>query len=222
MGVEVGLEECDRDGDVDAELKSESPRTSRALSGLTPPTTACTGRDLAQKLCPVISLVKVPALVDGEAIARDANIFAFRKAMPRMVSSMTFEKFQPKPIKYTMFLTVAPGDMISVDPAAIRCLQEPGSSRTESEYEHPSDSESKSESSGPSQPNPSAKTTSTKSSLTPFHLPPYTAPFIFVPHMPKFPSPPYLTARPGYDKIPTPNNADGELVRLAWDWYSKM
>jgi hypothetical protein len=48
---------------------------------------------------------------------------------------------------------LAPGDMISVDPAAIRFLQEPKSSKTES-----SDTDSKPESSDPSQSSPSTKT----------------------------------------------------------------
>lgn len=62
--------------------------------------------------------------------------------------------------------------------------------------------------------------------LTPFHLPHFSAPFLFVP--------PYLevnyptcsfiylrhpTARPGYSEIPTPYDADGEVVRFAWEWY---
>ncbi|KAG1724700.1 uncharacterized protein EDB91DRAFT_1170255 [Suillus paluster] len=96
---------------------------------------------------------------------------------------------------------LAPGDMISVDPAAIRFLQEPGSSMTDSEGEQPSDSEPKSDSLDPSQPNPSAKIASTKSSA------------IYVRHP---------TARPGYSEIPTPYDADGEVIRLAWEWYSKM
>lgn len=29
------------------------------------------------------------------------------------------------------------------------------------------------------------------------------------------------TARPGYSEIPTPWDADGEIVRLTWEWYSK-
>ena len=62
----------------------------------------------------------------------------------------------------------------------------------------------------------------------PFQLPPYAAPFIFIP--------PYLevsfatcssiyvrhpTARPGYSEIPSPYDADGEIVRFAWEWYGK-
>lgn len=67
-----------------------------------------------------------------------------------------------------------------------------------------------------------------KRGLTPFHLPPYAAPSIFVPAYiePSFAtcSAVYLrhpTARPGYSEIPTPYDADGELMRMAWEWYSK-
>jgi len=65
--------------------------------------------------------------------------------------------------------------------------------------------------------------------LTPFNLPACAAPFIFVPAYLEvsFPTcsvvyvrPP--TARPGYSEIPTPYDADGEVVRLAWEWYSKV
>ena len=64
--------------------------------------------------------------------------------------------------------------------------------------------------------------------MTPFHLPAYAAPFLFIPAYlePSFStcSVIYLrhpTARPGYSEIPTPWDADGEVVRLAWEWYSK-
>lgn len=64
---------------------------------------------------------------------------------------------------------------------------------------------------------------------TPFHLPDYATPFIFVPAYLEvsFPtcSAVYLrhpTARPGYSEIPTPYDADGEVVRLAWEWYAKV
>ena len=63
----------------------------------------------------------------------------------------------------------------------------------------------------------------------PFHLPEYATPFIFIPTYLEvsFPvcSVVYLrhpTARPGYSEIPTPYDADGEVVRLAWEWYAKV
>lgn len=65
-------------------------------------------------------------------------------------------------------------------------------------------------------------------SLTPFTLPDYAPPFIFIPAYiePSFStcSAIYVrhpTARPGYSEIPTPYDADGEVVRLAWEWYAK-
>ncbi|KAG6908448.1 hypothetical protein DXG01_004531 [Tephrocybe rancida] len=65
-----------------------------------------------------------------------------------------------------------------------------------------------------------------KYSLTPFYLPHYSSPWLFIPAYiePSFStcSAIYVrhpTARPGYSEIPTPYDADGEVVRLAWEWY---
>lgn len=65
-------------------------------------------------------------------------------------------------------------------------------------------------------------------SVTPFVLPDYAAPFIFIPAYiePSFAtcSAVYVrhpTARPGYSEIPTPYDADGEVIRLAWEWYAR-
>lgn len=95
----------------------------------------------------------------------------------------------------------------------------------------PSDAEPASSKPAPPKPSHPSKYRSRllgMTGLTPFHLPPYASPFIFVP--------PYLepyfatcsvvylrhpTARPGYSEIPTPWDADGSVVRLAWEWYSK-
>ncbi|KAI0644025.1 alpha-L RNA-binding motif-containing protein [Trametes meyenii] len=160
---------------------------------------------------------------------------------------------------------LAPGDMVSVDPKAIRFLQsrpepledveeeveesteEPAEEATTSEeapeateataeaedvseiVEEPKDGSKKSEDRKGSRysEKPSALPT-VGSDLTPFHLPPYAAPFLFIPAYlePSFStcSVIYLrhpTARPGYSEIPTPWDADGEIVRLTWEWYSK-
>jgi hypothetical protein len=65
-----------------------------------------------------------------------------------------------------------------------------------------------------------------KPPLTPFYLPPYASPWLFIPAYiePSFAtcSAVYVrhpTARPGYSEIPTPYDADGTLVRYAWEWY---
>ncbi|EJT99668.1 alpha-L RNA-binding motif-containing protein [Dacryopinax primogenitus] len=62
-----------------------------------------------------------------------------------------------------------------------------------------------------------------------FHLPPYASPFLFIPAYLEvnFPtcSAVYIrhpTARSGYSEVPTPYDADGELIRLAWEWYSRI
>ncbi|KZO90641.1 alpha-L RNA-binding motif-containing protein [Calocera viscosa TUFC12733] len=62
-----------------------------------------------------------------------------------------------------------------------------------------------------------------------FHLPPYASPFLFIPAYLEvnFPtcSTVYVrhpTARPGYSEVPTPYDADGEVIRLAWEWYSRI
>lgn len=63
----------------------------------------------------------------------------------------------------------------------------------------------------------------------PFRLPPYASPFLFIP--------PYLEVSfrvcslvylrhpacgPGFCEIPTPWDADGEVMRLAWEWYTRQ
>lgn len=113
---------------------------------------------------------------------------------------------------------LAPGDMVSVDPTEIRFLQEP---------KLPKESESEeSEESAPTKAPVSPS--KTPDGLTPFHLPPYASPFIFLPAYAEVSfqtcSAVYVrhpTARPGYSEIPTPYDADGEVVRLAWEWYAK-
>ncbi|EAU86735.2 nam9 protein [Coprinopsis cinerea okayama7 len=62
--------------------------------------------------------------------------------------------------------------------------------------------------------------------LTPFYLPHYASPWLFIPAYiePSFStcSAIYVrhpTARPGYSEIPTPYDADGALIRYAWEWY---
>ncbi|KAF8066777.1 nam9 protein [Lyophyllum atratum] len=62
--------------------------------------------------------------------------------------------------------------------------------------------------------------------ITPFYLPHFASPWLFIPAYiePCFTtcSAIYVrhpTARPGYSEIPTPYDADGEVVRFAWEWY---
>ena len=108
--------------------------------------------------------------------------------------------------------------MISVDPAEIRFLQEP----------KPPKASETDESDDAAPPKAQATLSKTPDGLTPFYLPPYASPFIFLPAYAEVSfqtcSAAYVrhpTARPGYSEIPTPYDADGEIVRLAWEWYAK-
>lgn len=136
--------------------------------------------------------------------------------------------------------------MVTVDPKAIRFLQESvtpknveESLETESAAAEPSETvkeateaaeteapgeEKTAEVTGAS----SSRRSSKKSDLTPFYPPPYSAPFMFIPAYLEVSflacSAIYLrhpTARPNYSEIPTPYDADGEVIRLAWEWYSR-
>ncbi|TCD63161.1 mitochondrial 37S ribosomal protein nam9 [Steccherinum ochraceum] len=114
---------------------------------------------------------------------------------------------------------LAPGDMVTVDPKAIRFLQEQALPEEETE-ETSNDAETSAEGSSSSQPKPTPRRPARKSNsgLTPFNPPPYSAPFMFVPAYLEVSFPAcsaiYLrhpTARPGYSEIPTPFDADGEV-----------
>jgi hypothetical protein len=61
-----------------------------------------------------------------------------------------------------------------------------------------------------------------------FTLPPYAAPHLFIPAYlePNFKTCACVyvrhpTARPGYSEVPSPYDADGEVMSLAWEWFKK-
>jgi len=115
---------------------------------------------------------------------------------------------------------LAPGDMVTVDPKAIRFLQP---KPTETDPDEGDQTEGHSDDVIAKDPSGS------ESGPQPFVPPDYSTPFIFIPAYLEvsFPSCSaiYLrhpTARPGYSEIPTPYDADGEVVRLAWEWYAKV
>lgn len=132
---------------------------------------------------------------------------------------------------------LAPGDMVTVDPKAIRFLQAAPPPKTPESPEAESEAstsdlateESLEEEDERPKQTVSTKDRDKKAHLTPFNLPPYASPFIFIPAYlePSFStcSVIYLrhpTARPGYSEIPTPYDADGEVVRFTWEWYSRV
>jgi ribosomal protein L12E/L44/L45/RPP1/RPP2 len=64
--------------------------------------------------------------------------------------------------------------------------------------------------------------------LTRFYLPEFASPWLFIPAYIEVSfatcSAVYVrhpTARPGYSEIPTPYDADGDVIRFAWEWYAK-
>lgn len=125
--------------------------------------------------------------------------------------------------------------MVSVNPKVIPFLQ-PKTTSTEISSEELAVEELENEPSDsveepvPVESSQAQDTSSVKDkSLSPFNLPAYASPFIFVPAYLEVSfatcSVVYVrhpTARPGYSEIPTPYDADGEVVRLAWEWYSKV
>jgi hypothetical protein len=124
--------------------------------------------------------------------------------------------------------------MVSVDPKFISFLC-PKTPSAEVSSEELSAEELKNERSAPAEgselegPSHSHSGSAKDKGLTPFNLPAYASPFIFIPAYLEVSfatcSVVYVrhpTARPGYSEIPTPYDADGEIVRLAWEWYSKV
>ena len=126
--------------------------------------------------------------------------------------------------------------MISVDPKAIRFLQ----AKAKPKAKPVSESEDTSEESSEESPKESSEDTEKASeaeservakdsryTVTPFNLPPYASPWLFVPAYLEVSfatcSAVFLrlpTARPEYSEIPTPFDADGEIMRLSWEWYA--
>lgn len=122
---------------------------------------------------------------------------------------------------------LAPGDMVSVNPSAIRFFKPQNGAYDDvngydakvAELEEVS--RKREESSFFALEKLTLRT-------TPFYLPQYASPWLFIPAYiePCFTtcSAIYVrhpTARPGYSEIPTPYDADGEVVRFAWEWYVK-
>ena len=140
-----------------------------------------------------------------------------------------------------------PGDMFSVDPSAIPMLAkpqattptppaepeaEPSAEETEtaaaaaaSETAESAPLPESSESTAPKATTPSSAVKQDTANAW-FTLPAYAAPHLFVPAYlePNFKtcSAVYVrhpTARPGYSEIPSPYDADGEVMSLSWEWF---
>ncbi|KAF8901145.1 hypothetical protein CPB84DRAFT_1777805 [Gymnopilus junonius] len=141
---------------------------------------------------------------------------------------------------------LAPGDMVSVDPDAIRFLKaphgpvdhitkQPGSVEEEPPVESEaadadakpaSKTDGKETAKTDGEADAEAATETALKKASPFHLPQYASPWLFIPAYIevsfKTCSAIYVrhpTARPGYSEIPTPYDADGAVIRYAWEWY---
>ncbi|KAF8342663.1 alpha-L RNA-binding motif-containing protein [Cantharellus anzutake] len=127
-----------------------------------------------------------------------------------------------------------PGDMVTVDPKAMTILRRKPTSTPDPEPSEKSDEKSLvSDGLENSQDSPKKNSekpfASSQSLADSFKFPDYSAPFLFLPAYiesnPLTCSAVYLrhpTARPGYSEIPTPYDADGDVMRFAWEWYSKV
>lgn len=128
------------------------------------------------------------------------------------------------------------GDLVTVEPAAITFLRAPGAlapapekrSEEAAAKEPSEDVEAKVEGYQPPAKELPPKPQAPAAEPQPRNLalPPFSAPFLFVP--------PYLevsyntcsviylrdpTAGPGSSEIATPYDADGEVMKLTWEWY---
>ncbi|GAA5948091.1 hypothetical protein JCM3765_007105 [Sporobolomyces pararoseus] len=135
-------------------------------------------------------------------------------------------------------IKLQPGDLISVEPESIPTLhkhkiKKPSTtsspSTSPSSESDPSSSSSSSSSVSAESPVPPPPTTTTTTIVEKplrFKLPDFASPFLFIP--------PYLepcfktcsavylrhpTASPGISEVPSPYEADGEVMRLAWEYY---
>ncbi|EJD48052.1 alpha-L RNA-binding motif-containing protein [Auricularia subglabra TFB-10046 SS5] len=141
---------------------------------------------------------------------------------------------------------LAPGDMVTVNPDAIQMLN--GKNTIKSRFRKtgvaPTPITARLPKGAAANPAGSASSSSSQSgegvtlhdgSSVPdtlraprsFKLPAFAAPFIFVPAYLEVSyatcSVVYVrhpTARAGFSEIPTPYDADGEIMRLAWEWYA--
>ncbi|ORY89287.1 hypothetical protein BCR35DRAFT_275734 [Leucosporidium creatinivorum] len=147
-------------------------------------------------------------------------------------------------------IRLQPGDLISVDPSAVTTLQPPKAqdrdaaslpsdftpspppaetAEAAAEPSETSEAEVDASAETPSSVVPPAPTTPAGPKPLPFHLPDFAAPFLFIPPYiePSFQtcSAIYLrhpTAAPGVSEVPSPYEADGEVMKLAWEYYAAL
>lgn len=129
-------------------------------------------------------------------------------------------------------IRLQPGDLISVDPSAVTTLQPPKSKKARKAVKSSSPAPAKPAEAVDAASEPSAETSSSLppppttpagAKPLPFHLPDFASPFLFIPPYLELSFPTcsaiYLrhpTAAPGVSEVPSPYEADGEVMKLAW------
>ncbi|KAJ9122332.1 hypothetical protein QFC22_001753 [Naganishia vaughanmartiniae] len=135
---------------------------------------------------------------------------------------------------------LGPGDLFEVEVAAVEMLQPPRRvDKVVAEVEKKQETDGESTESTdtaeasptltkPTEPTTTQPTppTTTTTALAHFNLPAYASPHLFIPAYLevnfKTCSAVYVrhpTARPGYSEIPSPYDADGEVMSLSWEWF---
>lgn len=121
---------------------------------------------------------------------------------------------------------LAPGDMVSVDPYKVPFIQD---RRKAKSTETPPEKSEESASTDSLEPAPASNANKPQLTDRSFHLPPFASPFLFLPAYMEvsyqtcsFVYVRHPTARPGYSEIPTPYDADGDVIRRAWEWYARV
>lgn len=111
-----------------------------------------------------------------------------------------------------------PGDLVSCNPRVVATLQRQQGEEQPHEQPHEQPQEE-------SQEQAQEHIQESTHPLS-FNLPLYASPHIFIPPYiePSFQTCSFVylrhpTARPGYSEIPSPYAADGDVMKLAWEWY---
>ncbi|KAK4054521.1 hypothetical protein OIV83_001015 [Microbotryomycetes sp. JL201] len=136
-------------------------------------------------------------------------------------------------------ILLKPGDLISVDPEAVSTLKpnktaitaEPSEKDTEQSQDASSSSETDASAAAepPSSTAPQSSSAARGKKPLRFELPEYASPFLFVPAYLEVSwttcSAVYLrdpSPGPGMSEVPSPYEADGEVMRLAWEYYVSL
>lgn len=167
-------------------------------------------------------------LKPGDLYSVDPSIISMLQKPPIIVEKTPEEESSKSTEETTSLLSETPSEESELSTSSST------SSTSQSSTKTPEDSEPEADFTAAT----ISDTTSTKAVSSPssdpaadsyFTLPPYASAHIFVP---AYVLPSYLTcsavyvrhptARPGYSEIPSPYDADGELMSLGWEWFKRV